>query len=224
MKCGCAIRLTSNTENFREFCTYGRTDPVSPKPPASPDAKPVIAFVSARQFEQWLVRHHGAHEGFWMRIFKKGSGPATVTYAEALDVALCYGWIDGQKQKGDAVSWLQRFTRRGKRSAWSKVNTGHVARLIAAGRMRPAGLAAVEAAKADGRWEAAYGSWSTFEMPGEFVAALAKSRKAAAHFATLNKANRYAIFYRLTTAKRAETKARRLEEFIAMLERGEKLH
>ena len=110
-----------------------------------------------------------------MRIFKKDSGLATVTYAEALDVALCHGWIDGQKQRGDAVSWLQRFTRRGKRSVWSKVNTRHVARLTDEGRMKPAGLAAVEAAKADGRWDAAYGSSSTFEMPAEFTAALAES-------------------------------------------------
>lgn len=159
-----------------------------------------------------------------MRIFKKDSGLATVTYAEALDVALCHGWIDGQKQRGDAVSWLQRFTRRGKRSVWSKVNTRHVARLTDEGRMKPAGLAAVEAAKADGRWDAAYHSSNTFEMPAEFTAALAESPKAAAHFATLNKANRYAIFYRLTTAKRPETKARRLKDFIALLERGGKLH
>ena len=190
----------------------------------SPDGKPVIAFVNARKFEQWLVTHHGTHAGFWMRIFKKDSGRATVTYAEALDVALCHGWIDGQKQRGDAESWLQRVTPRRKRSAWSKINTGHVERLTGERRMKPAGLAAVEAAKADGRWDAAYSSSSTFEMPAEFEAALAKSLKAAAFFATLNKANRYALFHRLTSAKRPETKARRLQEFIARLERGEKLH
>ena len=159
-----------------------------------------------------------------MRIFKKGSAQPSVTYAEALDVALCYGWIDGQKQRGDDESWLQRFTPRGKRSAWSKINTGHVERLMREGRIKSAGLVAVEAAKADGRWEAAYGSSSTFEMPAEFTAALAKSPSAAAFFTTLNKANRYAIFYRLVSAKRAETKGRRLQEFIALLERGKKFH
>jgi uncharacterized protein YdeI (YjbR/CyaY-like superfamily) len=191
--------------------------------PPSPDGKPVIAFRSARQFERWLGRNHAQESGIWLRIFKKGSGRATVTYAEALDMALCYGWIDGQKQRGDEESFLQRFTPRGKRSAWSKINTGHVERLTREGRMQPAGLAAVEAAKADGRWEAAYSSWGTFEMPGEFTAALAKSPKAARFFATLSQPNRYAIFYRLTRAKRPETKTRLLREFIKMLERGEKL-
>ena len=190
----------------------------------SPDGKPVIAFASAAKLQQWLATNHTSHSGFWMRIFKKGSEQPTVTYAEALDVALCYGWIDGQKQRGDDESWLQRFTPRGKRSPWSKINTGHVERLTREGRMKSAGLVAVEAAKSDGRWEAAYGSSSTFEMPPEFTAALAKSQKAAACFTTLNKANRYAIFYRLTSAKRPETKERRLQGFIAMLERGEKLH
>ena len=196
----------------------------APKSIASPDGKPVIAFPSTAKLQEWVAKNHASHTGFWLRIFKKGSQQLTVTYAEALDVALCFGWIDGQKQRGDNESWLQRFTPRGKRSAWSKINTGHVERLTGEGRMKPAGLAAVEAAKADGRWEAAYGSSSTFEMPPEFTAALAKSQKAAAFFTTLNKANRYAIFYRLTSAKRPETKERRLQGFIAMLERGEKLH
>lgn len=183
-----------------------------------------MGFASANAFERWLARNHSEQSGIWLRIFKKDSRRATVTYAEALDVALCYGWIDGQKQRGDEESFLQRFTPRGKRSAWSKINTGHVERLTREGRMKPAGVAAVEAAKQDGRWAAAYSSWGTFEMPGEFAAALAKSPKASEFFATLSKPNRYAIFYRLTTAKRPETKARRLQEFIAMLERGEKLH
>jgi uncharacterized protein YdeI (YjbR/CyaY-like superfamily) len=189
----------------------------------SPDGKPVRAFASARKFEQWLAEHHAKHAGLWLRIFKKGSGRATVTYAEALDVALCYGWIDGQIQRGDKQSWLQRFTRRGKTSAWSKVNTGHVERLTREGRMQPAGLAAVQAAQADGRWAAAYGSSSAFEMPAEFLDALSQSPKAAAFYATLNKAHRYAIFYRLTSAKRPETRQRRLVGFIALLARGEKL-
>lgn len=176
------------------------------------------------EFEHWLDQNHGDHSGFWMRLFKNGSGHPTITYAEALDVALCYGWIDGQKQRGDSASWLQRFTKRRARSPWSKINIDHVARLRREGRMRPAGVAAAEAAKADGRWDVAYGSSSRFEMPAEFTAALAHCPKAASHYATLNQANRYAIFYRLTTPKRPETRARRLKELVAKLARGEKLH
>jgi uncharacterized protein YdeI (YjbR/CyaY-like superfamily) len=147
-----------------------------------------------------------------------------VTYAEALDTALCYGWIDGQKQRGDDDYWLQKFTRRGARSAWSKINVGHVERLTREGRMKPAGIAAVSAAKADGRWECAYSSSSTAEMPADFLQALERSAKARAFFSTLNKTNRYAIFYRLQSAKKPETRTRRLNDFVAMLERGEKLY
>jgi uncharacterized protein YdeI (YjbR/CyaY-like superfamily) len=190
----------------------------------SPDGKPIIAFSDSKKLLHWLERHHVAHTGFWMRIFKKDSGRATVTYAQALDAALCYGWIDGQRRRGDAESFLQRFTPRGRRSVWSKVNTGHVERLTREGLMQPAGLAVVEAAKADGRWDAAYASSSTFQMPAEFTEALTAAPKATAFFATLSKANRFAIFYRLTTAKRPETKTRRLRDIIAMLTRGEKLH
>ena len=181
-------------------------------------------FADLAKLERWLAKNHASHAGFWMRIFKKNSSRPSVTYAEALDVALCYGWIDGQKQRGGSESWLQRFTPRGKRSMWSKINTGHVERLTRAGRMQPAGLSVVDAAKADGRWSVAYESSATFEMPVEFTAALLLSPKAAAFYTTLNKANRYAIFHRLTTPKHDETKARRLKEFITMLECGEKLH
>ena len=147
-----------------------------------------------------------------------------MTYAEALDVALCYGWIDGQKQRGDEKSWLQKFTRRQPRSVWSRINVGHVERLTRQGRMKPAGMTAVKAAKADGRWKRAYTSSSKAEMPAEFMQALAKFPKAETFFNTLNKANRYAIVYRLQTAKRPETRTKRLNEFITMLRRGEKLH
>lgn len=191
---------------------------------ASPDARPIIAFASGAEFDQWLEENHADHAGFWMRIYKKDSRQFSITYGEALDAALCHGWIDGQKRSGDAKSWLQRFTRRGPRSIWSKINTGHVERLMREGRMKPAGLAAVQAAKADGRWQAAYGSFRTFEMPADFNEALSLKPKAAAFFATLNKANSYAIYHRLTTAKRPETRARRLGEFIAMLDRGQRLH
>ncbi len=194
------------------------------KSPKSPDTKPVIAFATPEAFKGWLDTNHETHSGFWMRIFKKESRRVGVTYAEALDVALCYGWIDGQRHRCDAESFLVRFTRRGARSVWSKINTGHIARLTSEGRITPAGMAAVNAAKADGRWDAAYASSRAFEMPAEFTEALARSPKAATFFATLNKANRYAIFYRLTHAKRPETKARRLKDLVAMLERTEKLH
>ncbi len=186
--------------------------------------QPIIAFASATAFRRWLRTHHAGHAGIWMKIAKKDSGMASVTYAAALDEALCYGWIDGQKQKFDEAAWLQKFTRRGPRSVWSKVNVGHIARLTLEGRMKPAGLAAVEAAKADGRWEKAYHSSNTFEMPEDFLKALAKSKTATAFFGTLSKANRYRIFYRLQDAKRPETRARRLAECLAMMKQGERPH
>lgn len=186
--------------------------------------QPIIAFASAAEFGKWLTKHHAAHPGIWIRIYKKGSGRPTVTYAEALDVALCHGWIDGQKQRGDDESWLQKFTRRGPRSGWSKINVGHVARLTQEGRMKPAGVAAVDAAKVDGRWDNAYHPSSTAEVPADFLQTLAKSRKAEATFKTLTKANRYSILYRLQTAKRPETRAKRIKEFVAMLARGETFH
>lgn len=186
--------------------------------------QPVIAFPDAAAFTEWLHRHHAGHPGIWLRIYKKASGQPTVTYAEALDVALCYGWIDGQKQKGDDQSWLQKFTRRGPRSVWSKINTGHAERLIREGRMQPAGHAAIEAAKADGRWDQAYHPSSSAEVPEDFLQALARYPKAKAFFETLSKANRYAVIYRLQSAKRPETRARRLQDFIERMRRGEKFH
>lgn len=168
--------------------------------------------------------HHSEHSGVWIRFFKIGSGHLSVTYAQALDVALCYGWIDGPVRKGDELSWLHKFTPRGKRSVWSQKNKQHVERLISERRMQAAGLAEVEAAKCDGRWDAAYASSSTFVESPEFLAALSKSKAATDFYATLSKANRYAFYYRLHTVKKAETRARKLAEFIAMLERGETFH
>ena len=185
-------------------------------PPARAE-QPIIAFTSAAEFSTWLAQHHATHQGIWLRIYKKASGRPTVTYAEALDIALCHGWIDGQKQRGDEESWLQKFTRRGSRSVWSKVNVGNIARLTSEGRMQPAGVAAVEAAKADGRWENAYHSSSTAEVPADFLQALAKSREAQAFFNTLNKANRYSFLYRLHHAKKPETRTKRIKEFVAKL-------
>jgi len=189
-----------------------------------PDELPILPFASAADWEAWLEAEHARAAGVWLRIAKKDAGIATVTYAEALDVALCFGWIDGQKRGFDAAWFLQRFTPRTPRSRWSKINTGHVERLIAAGRMRPAGLAHVEAARADGRWEAAYHGQRSAAVPPDLQAALDANPAAAAFFATLSGANRYAILYRVQDAKRPETRRRRIERFVAMLQRGETLH
>jgi uncharacterized protein YdeI (YjbR/CyaY-like superfamily) len=192
---------------------------------AVPDDLPVLPFADADAWEAWLVANADA-KGVWLKIAKKDSGHATVTYAEALDVALCHGWIDGQKRGFDAAWFLQRFTPRRAKSLWSKINVGHVERLVAAGRMRDGGLREVEAAKADGRWDAAYDGGRSMEVPPELAKALslAKHRKAKAFFETLNAANRYAVCWRVQTAKKPETKAKRVETLVAMLARGEKLH
>ena len=186
--------------------------------------QPIVPFSNAAAFRRWLKTNHAKHQGIWMQLAKKDSGIASITYAEALDEALCYGWIDGQKKSFDAEYWLQKFTRRGPRSVWSKINIGHIERLTNAGRMQPAGQAAVAAAKADGRWEQAYHSLSTHELPADFLAAVSRHAKARAFFGTLNIANRYAIYFRLTTARKPETRARRFEQLLGMLKRGEKLH
>jgi uncharacterized protein YdeI (YjbR/CyaY-like superfamily) len=188
---------------------------------ASPDDKPVLPFATPAVFERWLAKHHVDHAGVWIQFFKVASGQKTITYAQALEVALCYGWIDGPVRKGNDVSWIHKFTPRGKRSVWSQVNRAHIERLIGEGRMKPAGHAVVELAKADGRWEAAYASSSTFEESPEFLAALKKSKAASKFYKTLSKANRYAFYYRLHNVKREETKSRKIVEFIAMLEREE---
>jgi uncharacterized protein YdeI (YjbR/CyaY-like superfamily) len=185
---------------------------------------PILLFADRAAFRKWLSAHHASRPGLWLRIAKAASSHRSVSYAEALDVALCFGWIDGQKKSDDADFFLQKFTPRQKRSPWSKRNREHVARLLAAGEMHPAGLAAIEAAKADGRWERAYDSPGTAAVPDDLRAALEARPKAKAFFATLNGANRYAILYRIQTAIRPETRARRIAEFVAMLERKEKLH
>ena len=184
----------------------------------------ILCFRTASEFRLWLERNHRESDAICLRIFKKGSGVASITYAEALDEALCFGWIDGRKESHDEVSWRQRFSRRRAKSGWSKINTQHVERLVAASRMSPAGLAEVEAAKKDGRWQAAYDSPKTAEVPADFVAALRKDKKALAFFESLNKANKYAITYRLQTAKKPETRAKRLVALVEMMKRGEKLH
>jgi uncharacterized protein YdeI (YjbR/CyaY-like superfamily) len=184
----------------------------------------VIAFVSQNEFHEWLDKNHADSNGIWMRIYKKGSDEPTVTYAEALDEALCYGWIDGQKKSYDDASWIQKFTPRRPRSQWSKINTGHVERLTKEGRMKPAGIDQVKLAKKDGRWDKAYSSQRDMPVPDDFLAELDKNDKAKAFFESLNKANRYAIAYRLHDAKRPETRARRMTQFLDMMAKGEKLY
>jgi uncharacterized protein YdeI (YjbR/CyaY-like superfamily) len=185
---------------------------------------PIIAFESEAAWEPWLDAHYADSEGLWLKIAKKDSGHASVSYAEALDVALCFGWIDGQKGKFDEQFWLQKFTPRRAKSPWSRINQEKVAALIAAGRMREAGLKEIERAKADGRWDAAYDSQSRIAIPDDLQAALDANPEAKAFFDTLNSANRYAVLYRVTTAKKAETQEKRIEQLIAMLNAGEKLH
>jgi uncharacterized protein YdeI (YjbR/CyaY-like superfamily) len=184
----------------------------------------VLSFRTASDFRKWLAVNHRKSAGIWLQIFKKDSEEPSITYAEALDEALCYGWIDGQKQTHDAVSWRQRFTPRRARSGWSKRNTQHAERLIAAKRMKAAGQAEIDVAKKDGRWTAAYDSPSKASVPDDFLVALRKDKKALAFFESLNKANTYAIAYRLQTAKKPETRARRLETILEMMRRGEKFH
>ena len=185
---------------------------------------PVIEFKTTRTFETWLNKNHDNSTGLWLKIFKKDSGKKTISYAEALDVALCYGWIDGQKQAHNEEAWLQKFCPRSAKSIWSKINTGHVERLIHEGRMRPSGLEAVEKAKADGRWEKAYDSPSKMTLPEDFLKALSKNKKAETSFKSLNKTNLFSIGFRLQTAKKQETREKRMKEIIEMLAKGEKFH
>jgi uncharacterized protein YdeI (YjbR/CyaY-like superfamily) len=186
------------------------------------DTLPIIQFETTETFETWLVENHENLSGLWMKIFKKDSKKKTITYAEALDVALCFGWIDGQKKTFDEESWLQKFTPRREKSIWSKVNIGHIERLTNEGRMRPAGLKAIEKAKADGNWEKAYDSPSKMTIPEDFLKEVSKNKKAEAFFLTLNKTNLFSIGFRLQTAKKQETKTKRMKEIIEMLAKGEK--
>ncbi len=185
---------------------------------------PILPFESAKAWETWIAKNHSGSKGVWLQIFKKDSGKRTVTYDQALDTALCYGWIDGQKQSYDKESFLQKFTPRRPKSVWSKRNQGHVARLIKSKRMKPAGLKTIAAAKKDGRWEQAYDSPKNMTIPEDFLKEIAKNRKAKEFFGTLNKANLYAIAWRLQTAKKPETREKRKQAILAMLAKGEKLH
>ncbi len=184
---------------------------------------PIILFASKAEFETWL-EENAAGDGLWLKIAKKGSGVESVNYAEALELALCFGWIDSQKRGFDEAFFLQRFTPRRPRGKWSQINRKKAEELIAAGAMRPTGLAEVEAAKADGRWEVAYAGQRAATVPDDLKHELDRNEAASEFFAKLDSANRYAILYRLQEAKKPETREKRLRKFVAMLERGEKIH
>jgi uncharacterized protein YdeI (YjbR/CyaY-like superfamily) len=191
---------------------------------------PVMSFATREAWETWLESHHATSPGVWLELAKvggragAGTGVKSVTRSEALEVALCYGWIDGQAKGVDAVSWLQKFTPRGPRSIWSKINREKVEALIKSGAMRPAGLAAIATAKENGRWDAAYAGPRTAEVPSDLLAALDRRAKAALFFKTLSSRNRYAILFRIHNVKKAETRARRIEQFVRMLERHETIY
>lgn len=185
---------------------------------------PVRAFRSLAEWERWLATNHAKAEGVWVRFFKKDSGVATVSYAEAVEGALIYGWIDSQAKKYDDRSYIQKFTPRRAKSVWSKVNREKVLALVRSGRMKAAGQAAVDAAKSDGRWEAAYDSPKNSVAPADFLKALRADKKAAAFYKTLNRANTYAIEWRIHAAKRPETRTKRIVALVAMLAAGKKLH
>jgi len=193
-------------------------------PPEIHAGLPVIGFADSRAFEAWLAAQPADAPGLWLKIAKQGSGIASLSKAEAIDAALCHGWVDGQLYPYDESCWLIRFTRRKVRSKWSQKNRERAEQLIDEGRMCPRGMAEIEAARADGRWDAAYPSASKAEVPPDLQAALDANPAAAAFFATLTGANRYAVLYRIGAVKKAETRARKIAQFVDMLARGETLH
>jgi uncharacterized protein YdeI (YjbR/CyaY-like superfamily) len=185
---------------------------------------PVLYFQHQTDWSLWLKKNHEKSAGIWLRIAKTSAGNRLLTYQEALEAALCYGWIDGQKQRGDEQTWLQKFTPRGKKSIWSKINREKALALVNSGRMQPAGHKQIECAKNDGRWEAAYDSARTSLIPSDLQAALDENPKAQIFFKSLDSGNRYAVLFRIQTAKGAEARARKIREFVEMLERREKIH
>jgi uncharacterized protein YdeI (YjbR/CyaY-like superfamily) len=183
----------------------------------------ILPFEDKKKFAGWLAKQHGKSDGVWLKLAKKSSGIPSITYDEAVNVALCYGWIDGQKKRFDDTYWLQKFTPRRRKSIWSKINTERVERLMADGEMKPSGLKEVEEARQYGRWDAAYASQKNIEVPDDFQSALKKNRKAKVFFESLTSAKRYNFLFRIETAKKAETREKRIRMFIEMLERGETL-
>ncbi len=188
------------------------------------DNLPTIAFETQQAWEAWLAEHHADTPGIWLKLAKKGTGVASISYAEALEEALCYGWIDGQKASFDETYWLQKFTPRRPKSIWSKVNCDKVSALLAEGRMQPGGIRQMELAQADGRWEAAYDSQSKITIPPDFQSELDKNQPARDFFSTLNSINRYAILFRIQTAKKPGTRAARIQKFIEMLANKQKIY
>jgi uncharacterized protein YdeI (YjbR/CyaY-like superfamily) len=185
---------------------------------------PVILFDSQKELNKWLSENYSLTHGIWIKIAKKNSGKASVTYNEAIEEALCYGWIDGQINHYNDDYYIQKFTPRGPKSVWSRINVKKIDNLIKENRLQPSGLEAVKVAKSSGAWDAAYDSSSTFIMPKDFQATLKENPKAKKFFETLNRANKYAIYWQLETARRPETRQTRIEKFINMLNKGEKLH
>lgn len=185
---------------------------------------PIKSFSSTQKWHAWLLINHASPQGIWLRIYKKDSNKKTVTYAEALDEALCFGWIDGLKKSYDDESWIQKFTPRRAKSMWSARNKEHIARLIKEKRMQSSGLKEVEAAKKDGRWDAAYDSPKNMEVPDDFLKELKKSKKAYEFFKTLNKANTFAIAWRLQTAKKPETREKRMKVLLEMMKDYKRIH
>lgn len=191
------------------------------------EMKPELAtltFVSQAKLFAWYAKNHDTSPGIWLKVAKKDSGIPSVTIVEALDVALCYGWIDGQRMPFDDKYYLQKYTPRRPKSIWSKINVEKVERLIKSGEMQPAGLKAIEAAKADGRWANAYDGQKNMTVPEDFQSALNKNKKAKAFFETLNRVNQFAILFRIHNVKKAETRTRKIKQFIEMLEKGEKIY
>lgn len=185
---------------------------------------PVLAVASQAAWESWLTEHHASSSGVWLKILKKNSAKTGPSYAGAVETALCFGWIDGQGDRFDSDHWLQRFTPRRPRSKWSKINREKAVKLIEAGKMRSAGLAQVELAKADGRWNAAYDAQGVATVPDDLQRALEKNDKARAFFSTLDSRNRYAVLYRIQDAKKPETRSQRIAKYVAMLSQGQKIY
>ncbi|KEO82804.1 YdeI/OmpD-associated family protein [Tumebacillus flagellatus] len=185
---------------------------------------PILLFATQSDWELWLESHHEQPKGVWLKLAKKDSPLTTLSYSEALEEALCYGWIDGQKKAFDADAWLQKFTPRRPKSVWSKVNVEKVAQLLSSGLMKPSGIKEVNAAKEDGRWDAAYESQRNFTIPEDFQTELAKNDRARAFFESLNRQNQYSFCHRIQTAKKAETRQARIDKFIEMLNSNQKLY
>jgi uncharacterized protein YdeI (YjbR/CyaY-like superfamily) len=195
------------------------------KPQSKPSTTlPVQHFERQKDWADWLTEHHKSSPGVWLQLAKKGTDIQSVSYDEAVEVALCFGWIDGQKQTHSEQFWLQKFTRRSDKSIWSKINKDKALALIKTGKMKPAGLQEVERAKSDGRWDAAYDSASKATVPYDFQSALDNNTRAKKFFETLDGRNRYAILFRIQTAKKADTRAKKIAQFVQMLERHEKVH